>query len=353
MRLLVVTQKIDCNDDILGFFHGWIKEFSKRFESFYVICLEKGKSNLPGNVEIFSLGKETKNLQPGTHNIFDRIKYGWKFLRYIVKTRNQYDKVFVHMNQEYVLLGGIFWKLFGKKVYLWRNHQRGSFLTRLAVSLCDKVFCTSNSSFTARFKKTILMPVGIDTALFNITRPVYERGMTILSLGRLDPIKRVHKLASALILLEKEFSGFRANIVGKESNGNRNYVESIKNNLKDLIKNDKIVFSNSVSNNETPNFYNSNKIFVNLTPSGSFDKTIIEAMACGSIVVVANDSVFDIVSEEGRIIDDSLDTIAKKIKTCLYLSSAEAEKISLKYRDYVLKNHSLDLLAKRLVEELK
>ena len=42
----------------------------------------------------------------------------------------------------------------------------GGAFTRLAVALSDKVFYTSPLSFTARFKKAVQMPVGIDTDLF-------------------------------------------------------------------------------------------------------------------------------------------------------------------------------------------
>ena len=59
MKLLILTQKVDKEDPVSGFFHGWILELSKRFEKVSVICLEKGNFNLPKNVEVFSLGKES------------------------------------------------------------------------------------------------------------------------------------------------------------------------------------------------------------------------------------------------------------------------------------------------------
>jgi len=43
MKLLIVTQKVDINDDVLGFFHDWIKEFAKNCEKVTVICLGKGE----------------------------------------------------------------------------------------------------------------------------------------------------------------------------------------------------------------------------------------------------------------------------------------------------------------------
>ena len=85
---------------------------------------------MPANVSVYSLGKEGG---------VSRIAYVLNFYRYIWKLRNDYDAVFVHMNQEYVLLGWKFWWLLGKRVVLWRNHKKGSVFTRLAALLSRAV----------------------------------------------------------------------------------------------------------------------------------------------------------------------------------------------------------------------
>src|SRR3989338_7648361 len=69
MKLLIITQKVNQEDSVLGFFHSWIREFASRFEEVTVICLEKGVYNLPENVEVFSLGKEEYKIQD-TKKIF-------------------------------------------------------------------------------------------------------------------------------------------------------------------------------------------------------------------------------------------------------------------------------------------
>ena len=58
MKLLIITQKIDQNDDILGFFHRWVEEFAKNTEKVVVIAQFVGQYNLPENIEVFSMGKE-------------------------------------------------------------------------------------------------------------------------------------------------------------------------------------------------------------------------------------------------------------------------------------------------------
>src|SRR3989338_9595639 len=102
MQLLILTQKVDINDDILGFMHAWILKFAQACELVTVVCLEQGEHHLPANVKVLSLGKETGK---------SRLKYLFNFYRYIWRERKNYSAVFVHMNEIYVILGWLCWKL--------------------------------------------------------------------------------------------------------------------------------------------------------------------------------------------------------------------------------------------------
>ena len=57
MKLLILTQKVDANDDVLGFFVRWMDEFKKKVDKLSVICLEKGNGENE-NIPVYSLGKE-------------------------------------------------------------------------------------------------------------------------------------------------------------------------------------------------------------------------------------------------------------------------------------------------------
>jgi hypothetical protein len=47
MRLLIVTQAIDAEDPVLGFFVRWVEELAKKAEMVEVICLKEGNALLP------------------------------------------------------------------------------------------------------------------------------------------------------------------------------------------------------------------------------------------------------------------------------------------------------------------
>lgn len=281
MKLLIITQKVDENDPLLGFFHRWIEEFAKHCESVIVICLEEGEYNLPKNVRVLSLGKEACR---------SNIRYIVLFYKYIWNLRKEYDKIFVHMNQEYVLLGWKLWKLLGKKIYLWRNHAQGSFWTHCAVWVSDKVFCTSPQSFTARFKKTRIMPVGIDTDFFRPDESIERMPNSILFLGRISPVKKVLKFIDWV-----KGTRYIATIAGPILPKDEEYGKRVKQNL-----NDKIRFIGPVTQDEALKLYQSHETYVNMTPAGSLDKTILEAAACETLVKVENPDLEFLEGKEGK-----------------------------------------------------
>ncbi|MCK5059873.1 MAG: glycosyltransferase family 4 protein [Candidatus Pacebacteria bacterium] len=342
MKLLILTQKVDKNDSVLGFFHGWLLEFSKHFEHLTVICLEKGGGNLPENVEVLSLGKEKK---------ISRFAYVFRFYKYIWGERNNYDTVFVHMNQEYLLLGWILWKLWGKKIILWRNHNKGSFLTDIAVWASDIVCCTSKFSYTAKFKKTQLMPVGIDENMFKRDTSIQRNSWTILSLGRISPVKKIDVLIDALILLDEKEIAFKASIYGDTPKRDQLYYEKLKQQGAALSKRNKLEFYKGVSHKETPQVLNAYEIFVNLTPAGSFDKTILEAMACEAMVVFSNDFLDSDKFQRMLTKQDDPVALAQKLEFILK-NPSDFENIKKQEREYVVENHSLSLLTQKIVSAI-
>lgn len=345
MRLLFITQKIDKDDDILGVYHRWIEELSKKVEKINVICLYRGKVELPDNVRVFSLGKESEQ---------SRIKYLFRFYKYIWKLRNDYDKVFVHMNPEYVVLGGKFWKLWGKKIYFWYNHPLGGLKARIAIMLSKIVFYTSPSALASRYKKSQQMPVGIDASAFRRFPEIKKKKNSILYVGRISPIKYLEVLIDAAMRLDEQSIDFTLTVAGAPSKLSENaYAEEIKQKAAPLIQKGKVIFLEPVPNYKTPELYNAYEICANLTPSGSFDKTIIEAMLCESLVVASNDAVADILPQLLQFREkDSLD-LARAFIGAFQLSEEEKRNYGAKFRAYVLGRHDLETLVKKLIKMLE
>ncbi len=344
MRILVITQKIDKKDTVLGFFHRWVEELAKRCDFVTVICLYKGEYAFPENVKVLSLGKEKRE---------SKTKYIFKFLGYILREIKNYDSVFVHMNEEYVIFGGVIWRIFGKRVLMWRNHPKGSFITNIAIFLANVVMCTSRSSYTARFKKTKIMPAGIDISLYENTNKTPIEN-SILFFGRLSPIKNIHIFIDALLLLEKEGLNFHADIIGSAGNSlEQEYEKNIKTRAKALVENERLTFVSGIRHDETTDLYTKYALYINLTPDGSLDKTMLEASASGTPILVYNSAFKNKADDLCQL--QSLDPkdVASGIKKIFSLTSEQRNKISSDLKDFVKKEHSLESLTNMLISELK
>ena len=345
MRLLLITQKVDKDDDVLGVYHHWIEELAKKVENISVICLYKGTAELPPNVQVYSLGKEDG---------ISRIKYLFNFYKYLWQLRGKYDRVFAHMNPEYMLLAGIFWRSTGKKPILWYNHPMGDLKARIAISLAERVLHTSPFAFAARYKKAVLMPVGIDTNLFKKISGIAKKPKSILYLGRISPIKFIEVLIESAFILDKEGVDFFLTIAGEPSKESEiAYANSIKRSAEPLVKKGKIIFTKGVPNYKTPELYNAHEICVNMTPTGSFDKTIIETMACESLVIASNKAISDVLPRPLFFEEKNAADLARALKSALNLSGREKEEIGTGLRKYVLGRHDLGALIERLSEILK
>ena len=343
MKILIITQKVNLDDPVMSFFHRWISEFSRHFERVTVICLEMGKYELPENVRVLSLGKEEKQ---------SRKQYLARFYSYVWNERKNYDVVLSHMNQEYILLAGWLWKLLGKRIYMWRNHHVGDELTDMAAAFCNKIFCTSRYSYTIKFKKTRVMPVGVDTDLFR-PLPVDERKRrSILFLGRIAPVKRVHFLIDALKTVNQDKVEFSASIYGDASARHHDYYADLVNNVNKSGLASKILFHGGIPNTDTVSVYNSHDLFVNLSSSGMYDKTIFEAMACGTLALSSNENLRGEIDDRLVVDEDSLDDLVKKIKIVLAMPEQEKDEFRIRIRDYAKSRHSLPLLAIKLKEEM-
>jgi len=338
MRLLFITQAIDERDSVLGFVCGWLSAFAVEFTHISVVCLRKGGYDLPKNVEVYSLGKER-----GAH----RFQYVFRFLRYIWRKHSEYDAVFVHMNPEYVLLGWLMWKIQGKRVALWYNHQAGGIRIRLAALFSDVLFHTSPFAYTARYRKAVRMSAGIDTVLFHKTNTQRQKN-SIVFVGRIAPIKRLEILLNAALQLHNEGSDFFLSVYGESALSDRAYEKKMRKIGAQLESVGRIRFCGSVRHSELPYVFSANELAVNLSPAGLFDKTVLEAAACECIPLVSSPAFKNFLPDSLFCKEsDSLDLL-RKIKMLLSLSTEEKKALGEALREKVVQEHGLSVLAHSL-----
>jgi len=342
MKLLVITQKLDINDDILGFFHRWVEEFAKKTEKVVLIAQFVGEYHLPKNVEVFSLGKEKR---------YSKIRQFFNFYRLLFKNLPKIDAVFVHMIPMWVVLGCPIFKIYRKKVYLWYVHKKVNMALKLAEKFVDKIFTASKESCRLRSDKIIITGHGIDADFFKPRNKERSQKFKIVSAGRIAPVKNLHILIEAAeILKKKDFSakGGPASGWGVEIAGgpileqDEIYFEKLKNLVKEKNLEDKIFFAGSVLYKNIAGFYQGGDLFVNFSDTGSIDKAVLEAMTSGLLVLTSNEAFKNILPPK-YFTSKNPGEIAGKI---ILLAKSEPNPA---LRDYVVKNHGLSNLINRII----
>jgi len=341
MNLLIITQKVDKDDQLLGFFIDWLRRFAEKFGKVTVLCLEKGRFDLPGNIKVISLGKDKG---------YSKIRQLSTFC-FLLSTL-KYDVVFVHMNPIWVVLGGPSWKILHKKIFFWYTHKAVTPKLRLAEKFADVIFTASKESFRLPSKKVVVTGHGIDTEIFrpmtNDQRPMTNDEIKILSVGRIAPVKNYETLINAAKILKEDGVNFSVSMVGEAAlNSDTRYLASLKSKVKSLNLEDNFRFVGKINNKELPPYYQSHDIFIHLSKTGSLDKTILEAMACGMKVLSSNDSAKAFLSTELIFDQDNSRELADKIQAVNQSQNDSG------LRNYVMQNHNLDNLINKISERIK
>lgn len=343
MRLLFVTQAVDERAPVLGFVCGWLHAFAGVFSRISVVCLQKGVCTLPQNVSVYSLGKERGG---------NRFLYAFRFLGYIWRARRAYDAVFVHMNQEYILLAGLLWRALRKPVALWYNHTAGTLWTKIAMRLATTVFHTSPYAFTAGTKKSVRMPAGIDIGRFIPVADMVRVPRSILFLGRVAPLKGVHTLVEAALILRAQRKDFSLTICGDALPRDAGYEREVRKRAEPLVKEGKCRFLPAIANSLAPRLFSEHEIFVNLTPAGNYDKTVLEAAACGTLPLVSSPAFRDAFPPELFFAEHNPESLADAVLRVSAFAEKYKKEIQARLRSCVVETHDLHLLVTKVYENL-
>lgn len=287
MKLLIFTQAVDLDDPILAFAHRWIEEFATRAKHVHVVCLKEGRHDLPENVSVHTLGKESGS---------SRLKYLWRFYRYAFSLRHEYDAVFVHMNPEYIVLGGFLWRLLGKRVVLWYTHRQVNWEQRVALFFAHSVVTAAPESFRIKSPKVEAIGHGIDTARFAKAplRTINAASPRIVSVGRITPIKNLDIAIRAIALLRKSGLVARLDLIGSAvSSEDETYLRTLRDTISAENVGDVVVFRGVIPNERMQDVYPEYDLSLNLCPTGGIDKAVLESIAAGTPVLVANEAFRD------------------------------------------------------------
>ncbi len=148
------------------------------------------------------------------------------------------------------------------------------------------------SLYKAPAHKVDVIPAGVNLDMFSPVEQDYarrelgiEEENVILYVGRIEPLKGIDILLRAVPLLECA-SDLRVLVVGGNPSGDTE-MERLKTMTDELGIRDSVTFTGPVPQGRLPTYYSAADVYVLPSHAESFGLAALEAMACGTPVVVS------------------------------------------------------------------
>jgi glycosyltransferase involved in cell wall biosynthesis len=348
MRVLMVTQSVDLDDSVLGFTHAWIEALAHRVAQLHVVTPIAGRYDLPDNVTVHAWGPPGKASTRWQRARF----YIGRFIGLIWKRR--VDVVFVHMIPRWVLVAAPFCKLRGVPIVLWYSHRQVTLELKLAHRLASRVVTASPESYSLYDDRVSVVGHGIDTSLFAPAEEAQPQARSVVSVGRISPIKNYDVLirAAQILVHERGQEDWRFTIVGGASRGAAGLESTLCGLVEQLALQRWVSFVGEVPNQAMPGVYRAHALSVNLCPTGGMDKVVLESMACYTVALVCNRTFAPLFGDESdRLIfreGDATD-LADHLEALAELPERERQRLAHSLRERVAAAYSVGALMDRLV----
>jgi glycosyltransferase involved in cell wall biosynthesis len=349
MRWLMITRKLDPADDHVGFVLRWIEALAARIDHLDVICQEHANPVLPGNVTIYSMGKESGA---------GRIVQARRFMQVLRALTPQVDGVFCHMIPRYVLFAAPWTRIYHKPLFFWYTHRAASVELRMAGRLATHILTASPGSFPLRTGKLAVMGHGVETDLF---LPPQDENIPpeIVMVGRLAQIKRQNVLlrATSQVVTRGDIGPFRVLIAGGPVENEPNYPAQLRDLVQKLDPIPDVTFTGPLPHTEVARMLRGCAVVINLSPPGLFDKAALEGMLAGKPTIVTNTDFLPLLGEAADLLYlpdfDSAGDLAGYLARLLRLTPDERHQIGVGLRERTIQAHSLDGLMDRIVQLMR
>jgi glycosyltransferase involved in cell wall biosynthesis len=173
-------------------------------------------------------------------------------------------------------------RLAGRPTFLWYAHGHVSPMLRLAHALVDGVGTSTPEGFRIVSPKVTITGQGIDLGLF---RPpeVAPTGERLLSVGRYSPVKDYGTLLEALArpALAKRPDLAVVLLGGVHSASEAAYLEGLRAQSQRLALASRVCFREGLPHAAMAGAYQRATLFASTSQTGSLDKAVLEAAACG------------------------------------------------------------------------
>jgi glycosyltransferase involved in cell wall biosynthesis len=346
VKLLFLTQWLDPQDAVLGFVPRWVQGLAREVERLRVVALSVGDDSwLPPNVDVRTIGRAGRV---------------GRFLRYKRVLREAFadgfDCVLAHMVPRYALVAAGPARRAGAPLFLWYTHKGVDRRLVRAERVVDAIFTASPESLRVETKKRVVTGHGIDLAHFPLATQRPAKPPRLLAVGRLTPAKDPLTLFAALAILVSRGYDLTLDWAGGGlAEGDRAFERTVREELELGGLTERVVLHGDVPYRDVPALYARASVLCSTSLTGSVDKVVLEAMACGRPVVTCNESFAPILAELGpraawlAFPPGDAGALADRIEHLLRLRDHERVELGERLRAIVQRDHEVDRLMSRLV----
>jgi glycosyltransferase involved in cell wall biosynthesis len=226
-------------------------------------------------------------------------------------------------------------------------------MLKVADCMTDIAFTSTPEGYRLNSRKKTIVGQGIDVEKFKPNKIPHDN-FKIITVGRISPSKDYDTLIKAVE--ELNLQDIEVYIVGNAAvHSDIEYKKYLESEVKKRGLSAKIHFVGSKANKDLPELLQSQDLFINMSHTGSLDKAILEAMACGLPILTCNESVAGVLESKADLLmfnkGDS-HALANKIEMIKSMDFDDRHKLSQDLIKIVVEKHNLKGLVSKISKVL-
>jgi glycosyltransferase involved in cell wall biosynthesis len=348
MRLLVINFEMDRLSRTMAWSQQIVNLLAQECEEVAVLTSHVGQYDPPPNVHVEVIPRWPMGIPR-------RLGSSWlvNFQVYRLARRYRVGACFVHMDAGWAYYLSPCFCLLRLPVLVWYAHGTVHDELRRAHQAATRIITSTPEGFRLPSNKARVIGQGVDTDIFTLQPLAAERN-DILAVSRLGPRKRIELLVQVMEHLQTLPGGadLRLKLIGTPITEDDQYYEiRLRERVWRLSLHDQIEFVGFVPLPYIPVYYRSAFLHLNVSQTGSMDKTVVEALACGCPVLTSNEAFFEMLRDYSEFIihDERPAAIAQQVLT-LYAKRDQYDRPAL--RALVVGKHDMYTYVQKVLSNL-
>ncbi len=348
MRVLIVNYELDDTSPVLAWQGDVVCALAERSEQVVVLTQKLGAFEPPENVIV-------KLVPARPYGVPQRVGGRWLMNRDVARLCREYrvQACFVHMASDWAYILSPVFKAMKIPVMVWYAHGTVSTRLRLAHACADRIVTSTPEGFRLSSTKVAVIGQGVNTQIFDIPEYASERD-TLLYIGRVSRRKRIDLLIDVMAAVREiaHQESIRLQIIGPTlTPDDEKYHQGIWEKIDRLGLRERVTMAGFIPRDALPVYYRRAFLHLNLSNTGSMDKTVVEALACGCPVLTSNEAFRGLLSvyPEFLLDEDDPQTIAERVLSIRRKLGAYSPD---DLRALVLGQHDLETYADKVMAQL-